>query len=115
KAHPDLEIVLNGGITSIEQGLAELDAVDGVMLGRAAYQEPWRLLAVDPLVFGEPAPFASVGDAAEALIPYIEEVLSQGGRLHAITRHVIGLFHAVPGARAFRRHLATEGVKPGAD
>jgi tRNA-dihydrouridine synthase A len=114
-AHPGLAIVLNGGIAGVDEGLTSLGGLDGVMLGRAAYQEPWWLLAVDPLVFGEPAPFASVGDAAEALIPYIEEVLSQGGRLHAITRHVIGLFHAVPGARAFRRHLATEGVKPGAD
>ena len=80
--------------------------VDGVMLGRAAYQEPWRLLEVDPLFFGEPAPFASPKEAALALIPYIERELAHGTRLHAITRHLHGLFHAVPGARAFRRHLA---------
>jgi tRNA-dihydrouridine synthase A len=85
------------------------------MLGRAAYQDPWRLLAVDPKVFGVPAPFASARAAAEALVPYIEDELSRGVRLHAVTRHLVGLFHAVPGARAFRRHLATEGVKPGAD
>jgi tRNA-dihydrouridine synthase A len=85
-----------------------------VMMGRTAYQEPWRLLGVDPLLYGEPAPFASPKDAALALIPYIERELGQGVRLHAITRHVLGLFRAVPGARTFRRHLATEAVKPAA-
>ena len=99
---------------ALEQAQAQLAHVDGVMMGRAAYQEPWRLLAVDPLLFGEPAPFASPKDAALALIPYIERELASGARLHAITRHVLGLFRAVPGARAFRRHLATEAVKPGA-
>ncbi len=113
-AHPDLAIVLNGGIASLEQAQAQLAQVDGVMMGRAAYQEPWRLLAVDPLLFGEPAPFASPKQAALALTPYIERELANGVRLHAITRHVLGLFRSVPGARAFRRHLATEVVKPGA-
>ncbi len=114
RANPDLEIVLNGGIASLEQAQGQLAHVDGVMMGRAAYQEPWRLLGVDPLLYGEPAPFASPKDVALALIPYIERELAQGVRLHAITRHVLGLFRAVPGARAFRRHLATEAVKPGA-
>jgi tRNA-dihydrouridine synthase A len=113
-AHPDFEIVLNGGIASLEQALAELGAVDGVMMGRAAYQEPWRLLEVDPLFYGEPASFASVKEVGAALIPYIERELAQGVRLSAITRHVLGMFRGVSGARAFRRHLATEAVKPGA-
>ena len=113
-AHPDFAIMLNGGIASLEQAQAELGAVDGVMMGRAAYQEPWRLLNVDPLFYGEPAPFASAKEAGVALIPYIERALENGVRLSAITRHVLGLFRAVPGARAFRRHLATEAVKPGA-
>ena len=113
-AHPDFAIVLNGGIASLEQAQAELGAVDGVMMGRAAYQEPWRLLDVDPLFYGEPAPFTSAKEAGFALIPYIERELANGVRLSAITRHVLGLFRAVPGARAFRRHLATEAVKPGA-
>src|ERR1700687_3232242 len=113
-AHPDLEIVLNGGIASLEQAQAQLTHVDGVMMGRAAYQEPWRLLGVDPLLYGEPAPFSSPKDAALALIPYIAREVGAGTgvRLHAITRHVLGLFRAVPGARAFRRSLATEAVKP---
>ena len=113
-AHPELEIVINGGIASLEQAQAQLAHVDGVMMGRAAYQEPWRLLGVDPLLFDEPAPFATPKAAALALMPYIERELAKGARLHSITRHVLGLFHAVPGARAFRRHLATEAVKPGA-
>jgi tRNA-dihydrouridine synthase A len=112
--HPDLAIVLNGGIASVQQAQAQLAHVDGVMMGRAAYQEPWRLLGVDPLLFGDPAPFAFPKEAALALIPYIERELAKGVRLHSITRHVLGLFHAVPGARAFRRHVATEAVKPGA-
>ena len=113
-AHPDFEIVLNGGIASLEQAQAQLAHVDGVMMGRAAYQEPWRLLAVDPLLFGEPAPIASPKAAGLALIPYIERELAKGVRVSSITRHVLGLFRSVPGARAFRRRLATEAVKPGA-
>lgn len=113
-AYPQLEIVLNGGIATVDQAQVELDALDGVMMGRAAYQEPWRLLDVDPLIFDAPAPFARLHDAALALIPYIERELGRGVRLHAITRHVLGLFRTVPGARAFRRHLATEAFKPGA-
>lgn len=114
KAHPDLTISINGGIGSIEAAREHLQFVDGVMMGRAAYQEPWRLLEVDPLLFGQPAPFASGKDALEALFPYIERELAEGTRLHAITRHILGLFHAVPGARAFRRHIAIHAVKPGA-
>ena len=111
-AHPDLEIVLNGGIASLEQAQTHLGVLDGVMMGRAAYQEPWRLLGVDPLFFGAAAPFKTPKEAAAALIPYIERQLDNGLRLHAVTRHVLGLFRAVPGARAFRRHLATAAVKP---
>ncbi len=114
QAHPDFEIVINGGITTLDQTKGQLAHVDGVMMGRAAYQEPWQLLQVDPLLFGQPAPFVSPKEAALALMPYIESELAKGARLHAITRHTLGLFRAVPGARAFRRHLATEAVKPGA-
>jgi len=111
-AHPRLTVVLNGGIADVEAGLAHLEYVDGIMMGRAAYQEPWRLLAVDPLVFGEAARFASPKQAAAGLMPYIERELAQGTRLHAITRHLHGLFRAVPGARAFRRHLAGAATSP---
>jgi tRNA-dihydrouridine synthase A len=113
-SRPNLPIILNGGVTSIEAAASHLQKLDGVMMGRAAYQEPWRLLAVDPLLFGEAASFGSAKAAAHALVPYIERELSRGARVHSVTRHLHGLFHAVPGARAFRRHLATAAVKPGA-
>jgi tRNA-dihydrouridine synthase A len=113
-ALPNVPVVINGGIGSLEAARAHLAHVDGVMLGRAAYQEPWRLLDVDPVLFGEAAPHATMKDALAAMLPYIERELSRGTRLHAITRHFVGAFHAVPGARAFRRHLAEQGVKPGA-
>ena len=113
-ALPQVPIIINGGIASLEEAKAHLAHVDGVMLGRAAYQEPWRLLTVDPQLFGEAAPHASIKDAFEAMMPYIERELARGTRLHAITRHFVGAYHAVPGARAFRRHLAENGVKPNA-
>jgi len=114
-ALPHVPVIINGGVASLEEARAHLDHVDGVMLGRAAYQEPWRLLTVDPLLFGEAAPHASMKHAFAAMLPYIERELARGTRLHAITRHFVGAFHGVPGARAFRRHLAERGVKPGAD
>jgi tRNA-dihydrouridine synthase A len=113
-AHPDLTIVLNGGITDLRQAAAHLDRVDGVMMGRVAYQEPWRLLDVDRVLFAESTGLVSPSDAAQALIPYIERELAHGTRLAAITRHVLGLYRGVPGARGFRRYLASEAVKPGA-
>ncbi len=113
-AHPRLTIVINGGIANLADALTHLARVDGVMMGRVAYQEPWRLMEVDPLLFGVPAPFADPQAVVAALIPYIEDALMSGTRLSAITRHVLGLFRGIPGARAFRRHLASEAVKPGA-
>jgi tRNA-dihydrouridine synthase A len=112
EAHPRLTIVLNGGIASLTEARTHLDRVDGVMIGRAAYQQPWRLLAVDPVMFGEAPPFNSPRAAAAALIPHIERELAQGTRLHAITRHLHGLFQGVPGARAFRRRLAAAAASP---
>jgi tRNA-dihydrouridine synthase A len=115
RAHPEMTIILNGGVGSVEDALAHLQHVDGAMIGRAAYQEPWRLLAIDPLLFSETARFASAKEAAAALAPYIQREIAVGTRLHAITRHLHGLFHAVPGARAFRRHLAGASSAPHAD
>ena len=113
-ALPHVPIVINGGIGSIAEAKLHLDRVDGVMLGRAAYQEPWRLLSVDPDLFGEAAPHATMHDVFTAMRPYIEEQLALGTRLHSMTRHFVGSFHGVRGARAFRRHLAENGVKAGA-
>jgi tRNA-dihydrouridine synthase A len=113
-AMPEVPIIINGGIGSLAEVKQHLTYVDGVMLGRAAYQEPWRLLTVDADLFGEAAPHTGMKDVFEAMIPYIEEQLAQGARLHSITRHFVGAFHGVPGARAFRRYLAENGTRPGA-
>jgi len=111
---PDVPVVINGGIASLAEARRHLGFVDGVMLGRAAYQEPWRLLTADPELFGEAAPHATMKDVFETMMPYIARELAQGVRLHSMTRHFVGAFHGVPGARAFRRYLAENGVKPGA-
>ena len=113
-AMPHVPIVINGGIADLAEARQHLGHVDGVMLGRAAYHEPWRLLAVDPELFGEAAPFAAMKHVLEAMTPYIETELARGTRLHSMVRHFVGAFHGVPGARAFRRHLAENGVRPGA-
>ena len=113
-AMPHVPIIINGGIASIAEAKRHLAHVDGVMLGRAAYQDPWHLLDVDPELFGERAPHADMKAAINALMPYVEAELARGTRLHAITRHLVGAFHRVPGARAFRRHLAENGTRSGA-
>ena len=113
-ALPDMPIIINGGIGNLGDAKAHLGFVDGVMLGRPAYQEPWRLLGADPELFGEAAPHPTMKHVFEAMMPYIESQLAQGTRLHSITRHFVGAFHGVPGARAFRRHLAENGVRSGA-
>lgn len=113
-ALPDVPVIINGGIASLEEARRHLAHVDGVMLGRAAYHEPWRLLGVDRELFGEAPAHATMKDALEAMLPYIAAQLAQGVRLHAITRHMVGAFHGVRGARAFRRYLAEQCVKPGA-
>jgi tRNA-dihydrouridine synthase A len=110
-AIPDVPIVINGGIGTIEEAKRHLEHVDGIMLGRAAYQDPWRLLAVDRDIFGEASPHDDMIAVLEAMMPYIAEQLARGTRLHAITRHFVGAFHGIPGARAFRRHLSVHGVK----
>jgi tRNA-dihydrouridine synthase A len=107
-------VIINGGIHSLAEAEAHLSHVDGVMLGRAAYEHPSLLLDVDPQLFNAAAPVASARAAVEAFFPYIEREMAKGARLHDMTRHLLGLFRGVPGARHFRRHLATEAVKPGA-
>lgn len=119
RRYPRLPIAINGGIGSLAEARAllasrESVALDGVMLGRAAYQNPGLLLDVDPLFFGQPAPLADEHAVVEALSDYIASQLARGERLSAVTRHILGLFQGRPGARAFRRTLATEAVKPGA-
>jgi tRNA-dihydrouridine synthase A len=114
EAWPTFPVVVNGGVRTLDEAKAHLAHVDGVMIGRAAYQSPEILLAVDREFFGEEPPFADAFEAAEAFAPYVAARLSEGVRLHAMTRHLLGLFNGRPGARAYRRHLATEATKLGA-
>ena len=113
-AMPDMPVIINGGISSLDETKAHLAHVDGVMLGRAAYHDPWRLLDVDRELFGDVGPLRTMKDAIADFMPYLERELARGTRLHAMTRHLVGAFHAVPGARAFRRHLAERATKHGA-
>ena len=115
QALPQVPVAVNGGIETLEAMREQLDFVDGVMIGRAAYHNLSMLQEVDPVLFGQPAPYESSRAAVEAFLPYIERKLGEGVRLADITRHMLGLFAGRPGARAFRRHLATHAVRPGAD
>jgi len=111
-AHPDLTIVINSGIGSIAAAQEQLQYVDGVMLGRAAYQTPWLLAEVDKVFFDAEPPASATSRLAvlAALRPYILGHLERGGRLNNITRHILGLYHGQPRARAFRRFLSERGV-----
>ncbi|MET0051249.1 MAG: tRNA dihydrouridine(20/20a) synthase DusA [Candidatus Thiodiazotropha sp.] len=102
----DLEIVINGGITSLEQATNHLERVDGVMIGREAYQNPWLLADVDRVIFGDPATPLSRHQVIEALIPFLERELQAGTPLNRMTRHFLGLFQGQPGARKWRRMLS---------
>jgi len=111
---PELTVVLNGGVGSLDEAIAHLETVDGVMLGRAAYHTPGLLGAVDARVFGEAVSDVSAADAVSAYLPYVREQLARGVHLAAMTRHMLGLFHGQPGARTWRRILTVEGAKAGA-
>ena len=111
---PQVPVVLNGGLVQWDQIAAALAGLDGVMLGRAAYSDPALLLDIDARLFGDSAPSRSRHAALDAYLPYIAARLEEGVPLHAMTRHMLGLFNTWPGARAWRRHLATEAIKPGA-
>ncbi len=114
---PGLEIVLNGGVQSLDEAeahLAHAAGLDGVMLGRAAYQSPAILGDVDRRFFGSGAPASSRDDAIEALLPYVAAECAAGTSLNAITRHILGLYQGLPGAKIWRRHLSENAHKPGA-
>ena len=111
KDFPHLTIVVNGGIQTIEECQDHLDHVDGVMLGREAYQNPWMLAQVDEALFGMDSPLKSRDDVILKLLPFAEQHLAQGGQLNHITRHILGLYQGIPGARKFRRHLSENAYK----
>jgi tRNA-dihydrouridine synthase A len=113
---PQLEIIVNGGIVSLDQTESLLKKVDGVMVGREAYHNPYIILAeVDKRIFNVSGSPRSRHEIMELLLPYIEEQLQKGVRLNSITRHVLGLFHGQFGARAWRRHLSENATSPNAD
>lgn len=114
EAMPDMEIVINGGIASLDEAQAHLAHVDGVMLGRAAYQNPYILAEVDARFYGDGHPPLSRHEVLEAFLPYVQGELARGTHLHAMTRHILGLFQGCPGARAFRRHVSENAPRPGA-
>lgn len=111
---PNVPIALNGGLATWDAIDLALAHVDGVMIGRAAYGDPALLLEVDRRLFAADDADATRFGALEAFLPYVSARLAEGVPLHAMTRHILGLFNTWSGARAWRRHLATEGVKPGA-
>lgn len=113
-AHPALTIALNGGIASLEEARGHLATFDGVMLGRAAYQTPYLLAGVDREIFGDEGEPPTRADVIEGLIPFAERHLAAGGKLSSITRHILGLYHARPRGRAFRRHLSELAPRTGA-
>ena len=111
---PALKFVLNGGITSLEQAEAHLKEFDGVMLGRAAYENPYLLAGVDNRVFGETGAIPSRAAILEAFKPYVEAELKRGLRLSSMTRHILGLFQGVRGGRVWRRYLSENAGLPNA-
>lgn len=112
---PTLEIILNGGITSLQEVEIHLQHFDGVMIGRAAYHDPYFLSEADLRIFGDDHPVCPRHEILAAFLPYVEAELAQGVPLQGIARHILGLFHGAPGGRRWRRHLSENAVKPGAD
>ncbi len=115
KDFPQLTLSINGGIKSLEEAKQHLQHIDGVMIGREAYQNPSILAHVDRELFDHTVPVTNTVDAVKSLYPYIEQELSQGTYLGHITRHILGIFQGIPGARQWRRHLSENAHKPGAD
>ena len=111
---PQLEICINGGVKSIDSSIEHLNKVDGVMIGREAYNNPYILSRADKDIFQDNSPTLTRVEVVEALIPYIENHLKSGGKLQHITRHILGLFHAQPNGKLWRRHLSEMVTKPDA-
>lgn len=111
---PDLEVILNGGIATVGEAAHHNENLDGSMIGRAAYHTPWMLAAADHRLFGDPAEDRTRTDIVRAMLPYVERERSAGVPLQRITRHMIGLFHGIPGGRAWRRFLSENAHRAGA-
>lgn len=114
KDFPHLEIIINGGVTTLEQSTEHLQHLDGVMVGREAYTNPYLLARVDQDIYGSIDPIKTREQIAVEFLHYIDNELSKGTKLNAMTRHILGLFHGMPGARLYRRHISENAFKPGA-
>ena len=112
---PALEIIINGGITRLDQAEEQLSRVDGVMIGREAYQNPWMLAEADRRIFGDAHPLPDRHAVLARFLPFVERQMAAGVPLNRITRHILGLFHGRPGAKAFRRLLSERAHLPGAE
>ena len=115
QAFPQLEIIINGGITTLEQCQHHLQFVDGVMVGREAYHNPWLLAQVDSQLYAAPDSFNQRKAVIDAFIPYVEQQLSQGGTLAPMSKPILGLFQGIAGARYWRRYISENAFKSNAD
>jgi tRNA-dihydrouridine synthase A len=111
---PGLRIEINGGVRTLDEAKAHLERVDGVMIGRAAYETPYVLSDADRRFFGDARPPLSRHEVVRAMLPYVEEQRTNGVYLGRITRHMLGLFAGRPGARAWKRHISENAHRPGA-
>jgi len=112
--YPQQQFIINGGFKTLQEAGQQLQHVDGVMMGREVYHNPYILAQVDELFFQDHHPLVSRHQVLQQFLPYVEQELSRGTRLHAMTRHILGLFQGLPGARAWRRHLSEHATRPGA-
>ena len=114
REYPQLEIIINGGIKTMESSLEHLQAVDGVMLGREVYHNPYLMMQVDAIIYSDEVATQSRKQVLQQYFPYIEQQMGQGVYLKQLSRHLLGLFHGIPGAKAWRRHVSENAYKEGA-
>jgi len=112
--YPEQQFIINGGFKTLQEASQQLQHVDGVMMGREVYHNPYILAQVDELFYQDHHPLVSRHQVLQQFLPYVEQELGRGTRLHAMTRHILGLFQGLPGARAWRRHLSEHATRPGA-
>jgi tRNA-dihydrouridine synthase A len=109
--YPDRQFIINGGFTTLQQAVQQLEHVDGVMMGREVYHNPYILAQVDGLFYQDHRPVPGRHQVLQQFLPYVEQELARGTRLHAMTRHILGLFQGLPGARAWRRQLSENATR----
>ena len=115
KDFPNLEIILNGGIQTIEEAQSHLDKVDGVMIGRSAYETPYIMAEADRLIYGDDTPVTSRHEAIEKFMPYVEDQMTKDVYVRHMAKHLFGLFQGIRGAKAWRRYLGENMFQPNAN